>query len=113
MDTWEKIQTLNPEDGYPHFAQTTDDSPFIIIHCSLNGKDVGCIYEKGKDSAMIGVIDNYVTMTPDGKVIVFDGKETLYKIPVLSAQQIKQKAEQMVGDPMLSPEQKEKYHIFR
>ncbi|MBR6159917.1 MAG: toll/interleukin-1 receptor domain-containing protein [Lachnospiraceae bacterium] len=113
MDTWEKILTLNPKDGVIMFAQSADESPYIIFSCIENGNTVGRIYEKGKDSDMIGVINNFVSMAPDGEVIVFDNDQTLYKIPVLSAQQIKQKAEQMVGDPALSPEQKEKYHIFR
>ena len=113
MDTWEKIQTLKKEDGQILFAQTTDESPYIILNCTLNGKTIGCIYEKGRDAEMMGVIENFVTMTPDGEIVVFDDDQTLYKIPVLSAQQIKKKAEQMVDDPALSPEQKEKYHIFR
>ena len=113
MDTWEKILTLKPEDGRIMFAQTTDKSPYIIFSLLQNGDTVGCMYEKGKDSDMIGVIENFVTMADDGQVIVFDDDQTLYKIPLMSAEQIKQKAEQMVEDPELSPAQKEKYHIFR
>ncbi len=113
MDTWEKILTLKPENGTVAYAQTSDECPYFIFQASLEGKKVGCIYEKNGDGEMIGVIDNFVSMAPDGEIIVFDGEETLYKFPLLSPAEIKQKGEQMTGGAELSPEQKEKYHIFR
>ncbi|MCR4658136.1 MAG: TIR domain-containing protein [Lachnospiraceae bacterium] len=113
MDTWENVLTLKPENGVVLTEQTTDDSPYFIFQTYLDSKITGCLYEKEGDGEMIGMIDNFLAMAPDGEVIVYDGQDTLYKFTLLSPEQILQKGVQMIGGADLSPEQKEKYHIFR
>ncbi len=118
MDTWEKVLTLKPENGSPIEAYTTDSIPYYIIGCqsveeNAYGNNIACLYDKGGDGELVAVIDNFIAMAPDGEVIVYDGEETLYKFPLLSPAEIKMKGEQMTGGAELSPEQKEKYHIFR
>ena len=118
MDTWEKVLSLKSENGNVYGAQTTKDCPYFVIWCrkteeSSSGKEIACLYEKGGNGELVGVIDNYVAMTPDAGIVVYDGADTLYKIPLLSVDEIKKKAEQMVGDAAFSESQKEKYHLFR
>ena len=113
MDTWEKIFTVKPENGIPQSVYTTDNSPYIVDVCYLNDKVLGYLYEKDGDGEIIGVINGFIAMADDGDAIVYDDDEHLYKIPILSSEKIKQTAEQIVGDTELTPEQKEKYHIFR
>lgn len=118
MDTWEKVLTLKPENGNPIEAYTNDSIPYYIIGCqsveeNSYGNNIACLYEKGESGELVEVIDNFIAMAPDGEVIVYDGEETLYKFPLLSPAEIKKKGEQMTGGAELTPEQKEKYHIFR
>ncbi len=117
METWQKILTLSAEDGNVYDARTTDSLPYIVVRRKQtgvdgSGSDTAYLYEKGGDGALVGVVPNYVALSTDGEIIAYDGEQTLYKFPLLTAGQVKEKAERLLGDHELTDSQKEQYHLF-
>ena len=117
MDNWHKVLELKPENGNVYGVQTTDDLPYFVVWCRKDStdseeKEIGVIYEKNGSGEPVGIIPNYVALATDGEVITYDGEQTLYKFPLLGVEQIKEKAEQMVGNTEFTESQKEKYHLF-
>ena len=118
MDTWEKVLTLKLENGEPYGAYTTKDCPFFVVWTrstedNRDNVESAVLYEKGGNGDPVGVINNFVALTPDNQIVVYDGEQTLYKFPLLTVEEIIKKAEQMVGNTELTEDQKEKYHLFR
>ena len=58
------------------------------------------------------MIPNFVAATADGKVIVFDGDHTLYRIPLYTVEEIVKKAKNYVGNSKFADKQIEKYHLY-
>ena len=117
MDNWHKVLELKPENGNVYGVQTTDDLPYFVVWCRKDYSDsesgeIGVLYEKNGSGEPVGIIPNYVALASDGEVITYDGEQTLYKFPLLSVDQIMQKAEQMVGNTDFTEQQREKYHLF-
>ncbi len=70
------------------------------------------LYNKEDASEVVAEIPNYVTTTSDGKIIVYDGAHTLYKVPLYTAEDIIASAKEYVGDSKFTDYQKDKYHLF-
>ena len=119
MDTWEKVLSLKLENGEPYGAYTTPDCPFFVVWIRsaeddiTEGVESAVLYEKGGNGDPVGVINNFIALTPDNQIIAYDGEQTLYKFPLLTVEEIIEKAEQMVGNTEFTEDQKEKYHLFR
>ena len=117
MNNWHKELELKVENGNVYGAYTTDDLPYFVIWCrkdvtGSSGIELGVIYEKKGTGEPVGIIPNFVTMSSDGEVIVYDGEQSLYKFPLLSVDQVMKKAVESVGDTALTDRQKEKYHLY-
>ena len=118
MDTWEKVLTLKLENGEPYNVNTTPDCPYYVVRSRFaeddkEGVESAVLYEKGGNGDPVGVIDNFVALTPDNQIVAYDGEQTLYKFPLLTVEEIVEKAEQMVGNTEFTEDQKQKYHLFR
>ena len=70
------------------------------------------LYDKQHPEEIIGEIPNYVTTTSDGEVVVYDGAQNLYKIPLYSSEEILEMAGEYVGDMEFTKYQREKYHLY-
>ena len=118
MDTWENVLTLKLENGEPYGAYTTKDCPFFVVWTrstedNRESVESAVLYEKDGNGETVGVINNFVALTPDNQVVAYDGDQTLYKFPLLTVEEIMEKAKQMVGNTEFTEDQKEKYHLFR
>ena len=117
MDTWQKVLELKAEDGNIYGVQTTDTLPYLVVWCrryaeNRSSLDMAVLYEKGGTGEPVGEVPNFVTLSEDGEVITYDGEQTLYKFPLLSVAQIKERAEKLVGNPDFTERQKKRYHLF-
>ena len=70
------------------------------------------LYKKNGGKEIIGVIPNFVTMTKDGKVIVYDGSYSLYKIPLFTEEQLIKTASERTNGMDFNDYQREMYHLF-
>lgn len=121
MDTWKPVLDLGKITNRVYGVQTTDDLPYFVVWCRESetdsngrsgGADVAYLYDKTGSGGIVGTIPNFVTLASDGEAIVFDGESSLYRFPLLTADEIKTMAEQTVGDADFTQEQKERYHLY-
>ncbi len=121
MDTWDKVLDLSEISNSVYGVQTTDDIPYFIVWCQnsdtvsdgkASGTNMAYLYSKENTREIVGMIPNYVAATEDGKVIVFDGDHTLYKIPLYTVEEIVKKAKNYVGNSKFADKQIEKYHLY-
>lgn len=119
--TWKKSLDLSSISTGVYGVSTREDLPYFIVwyqsgDTNFSGKSTGSsvayLYNKEKANDIVGVIPNYVATARDGKIIVFDGDHTLYKMPLYSIQKVIKKAKSYVKDIELTDRQKEKYHIY-
>ncbi|MCR4605339.1 MAG: TIR domain-containing protein [Eubacterium sp.] len=119
MNTWEKVLDLKSLEGSIYGVQTTDDLDFFIVwaknsesdESGKSGADLAYLYDK-KSREVVGEILDFVTMTPDGQVVSYDGKIGLYKFPLYSASKLVEMAREKVGDEGFTDAQREEYHLY-
>lgn len=121
MDSWEMVLDLSGISNGVYGVQTTADIPYFIVwyqdsdssgNSRGGGANIAYLYGKDGNGEIVGVVPNYVSMAPDGKVIVYDGNDTLYKMPLYSVEEIVEAAKTYVAEMELSEQQKEMYHLF-
>ncbi len=121
MTTWEKVLDLSDINNSVYGVQTSMNIPYFVVWCqngdaSSNGKTSGVnmayLYSKENANEIVGVVPNYVATTSDGKVVVFDGDHTLYKVPLYSVEELMEKAKEYVGSSKFTKEQIETYHLY-
>lgn len=123
MDSWEMVLDLSDISNGVYGVQTTEDIPYFVVWCQDSdssgtagtrggGANIAYLYSKDGSGEMVAVIPNYVGMAPDGKVIVYDGNTTLYKMPLYTVEELVDVAEKYVAEMDLSEQQKENYHLF-
>ena len=119
--TWKKVLDLSDISTGVYGVSTTEELPYFIVWYqsgSINssgkstGSNVAYLYSKKEGGEVVGVIPNYVATAADGKVIVYDGNHTLYKIPLYSTKELIQKAKEYVKGVHLTTKQKEHYHLY-
>ena len=102
-------------------VSTTASLPYFVVWYQdsdakgtgkAGGSNVAYLYDKQHPEEIIGEIPNYVTTTSDGEVVVYDGAQNLYKIPLYSSEEILKMAEDYVGTMEFSKYQREKYHLY-
>ena len=52
------------------------------------GSNVAYLYSKENAGEVVAEIPNYVAATSDGKIVVYDGAHTLYKVPLYTEKEI-------------------------
>lgn len=121
MVTWEKVLDLSDINNSVYGVQTSMNSPYFVVwyqngDAVSNGKTSGLnmayLYSKENTNEIVGVVPNYVASTDDGKVIVYDGNHTLYKVPLYSVEELVEKAKAYVGSSKLTEKQMEEYHLY-
>lgn len=121
METWKKVLDLSEISNSVYGVQTTEDIPYFIVWYQnsdtvsgdkASGSNMAYLYSKENTGEIVGVIPNYVTSTSDGRVVVFDGDHTLYKIPLYTVEKIVNKAKKYVGNIKFTDKQIEKYHLY-
>lgn len=121
MATWEKVLDLSEISNGVYGVDTTANIPYFVVWYQdsdvrssgrASGSNVAYLYDKSNPEEIIGEIPNYVSTTEDGEVIVYDGAQALYKIPLYSSEEILKMAKEYVGGMTFSKYQKEKYHLF-
>lgn len=121
MNTWEKKLDLSDISNGVYGVHTTDDLPYFVVWYQdsekreagkASGLNVAYLYSKEYAGEIVAEIPNYVTTAQDGDVIVYDGANTLYKMPLYSLNTVIRKAKDYVGDSKLTDAQKERYHLF-
>ena len=121
MDSWEMVLDLSEISNGVYGVQTTDDLPYFVVWCQDSdssgntrggGANIAYLYSKDGTGEIVAVIPNYVNMASDGRVIVYDGNDTLYKMPLYSVEESVEAAKKYVAEMELSEQQKESYHLF-
>lgn len=121
MNTWERKLDLSDISNGVYGVHTTDDLPYFVVWYQdsekreagkASGLNVAYLYSKEYEGEIVAEIPNYVTTAQDGDVIVYDGADTLYKMPLYPLNTILQKAKDYVGDTKLTDAQMEMYHLF-
>jgi MTH538 TIR-like domain (DUF1863). len=121
MDTWKRVLDLSEISNSVYGVQTTEDIPYFIVWCQnsdtvtdgkASGSNMAYLYSKENTREIVGMIPNFVAATADGKVIVFDGDHTLYRIPLYTVEEIVKKAKNYVGNSKFADKQIEKYHLY-
>ncbi|HBI60066.1 MAG TPA: hypothetical protein DDY31_02455, partial [Lachnospiraceae bacterium] len=121
MTTWEKVLDLSGISNSVYGVQTSMNSPYFVVwyqngDAVSNGKASGLnmayLYSKENTNEIVGVVPNYVASTSDGKVIVYDGDHTLYKVPLYSVEELVKKARDYVGSSKFTEKQIETYHLY-
>ncbi len=121
MDTWKKVLDLSEISNGVYGVATTPDLPYFVVWYQdsdakstgkAGGSNVGYLYDKHNPDEIIGEIPNYVTTTKDGNVVVYDGAQSLYKIPLYSSEEILKMARSYVSGMEFTDYQREKYHLF-
>lgn len=121
MDSWEKKLDLSDISNGVYGVHTTDELPYFVVWVQdsekretgkASGLNIAYLYSKEYAGEIVAEIPNYVTTAQDGDVIVYDGADTLYKMPLYSLNTVMQKAKEFVGDASLTDVQKEMYHLF-
>lgn len=119
--TWKKVLDLSDISTGVYGVATTEKLPYFVVwyqsgSTASTGKSVGSntayLYSKENPEDIVGVIPNYVATSSDGRVIVYDGNHTLYKIPLYSTKELVQRAKEYVKGISLTEKQKEAYHIY-
>ena len=119
MDTWEKVLDLKKMEGSIYGVQTTDESPYFAVMirqsesdgAGNSGSNMAYLYDK-KSREIVGEIPDFVTMTPDGRVVSFDGKDMLYRFRLYSATELIKMAKDKVGGEKFTDAQREEYHLY-
>lgn len=118
---WKKVLDLSDISTGVYGVSTTKKLPYFVVwyqsgSTASSGKSTGSnvayLYSKKNAGDVVGVIPNYVATAADGKVIVYDGNHTLYKIPLYSTQELVKKAKEYVKGVHLTNRQKERYHLY-
>lgn len=121
MKTWKKVLDLSEISNGVYGVSTTPSLPYFVVWYQdsdakstgkAGGSNVGYLYDKQHPEEIIGEIPNYVTTTKDGSVVVYDGAQSLYKIPLYSSEEILKMAGDYVGGMEFSKYQREKYHLY-
>ena len=121
MATWKKVLDLSEISNGVYGVSTTASLPYFVVWYQdsdakgtgkAGGSNVAYLYDKQHPEEIIGEIPNYVTTTSDGEVVVYDGAQNLYKIPLYSSEEILKMAEDYVGTMEFSKYQREKYHLY-
>lgn len=121
LDTMKQVLDLSEISNGVYGVKTTKDLPYFVVWYQegdtrnsgkASGSNIGYIYAKDGTNDILAEIPNYVGLASDGQVIVFDGKSKLYKTVLYGIDQIKEMAQQRVGDSQFTEEQKEKYHLY-
>ncbi len=121
MENWKKVLDLSLISNGVYGVQTTDSLPYFVVWYQdsdakntgkTKGSNIAYLYNKEDASEVVAEIPNYVTTTSDGKIIVYDGAHTLYKVPLYTAEDIIASAKEYVGDSKFTDYQKDKYHLF-
>ncbi len=121
MDTWEKVLDLSDISNGVYGVHTTEKLPYFVVWYQgsgtretgkASGSNTAYLYSKEHAGEIVAEIPNYVATAGDGDVIVYDGADMLYKMPLYSLDEILQKAKDYVGEAELSDAQKETYHLF-
>ena len=121
MENWKKVLDLSLISNGVYGVQTTDSLPYFVVWYQdsdakstgkTKGSNIAYLYSKTNAGEVVAEIPNYVTTTSDGKIIVYDGAHTLYKVPLYTAEDIIAKAKEYVGDSEFTDYQKDKYHLF-
>ena len=121
MENWKKVLDLSLISNGVYGVQTTDSLPYFVVwyqdsdaksEGKTKGSNTAYIYSKANAGEVVAEIPNYVTTTSDGKIIVYDGAHTLYKVPLYTAEGIIKKAKEYIGGAEFTDYQKDKYHLF-
>ncbi|MBO4395674.1 MAG: toll/interleukin-1 receptor domain-containing protein [Eubacterium sp.] len=121
MDTWEQVLDLSDISSSVYGVQTCQDIPYFVVWCreddssvrgGTGGTNIAYLYEKDGSGEIVGDIPNFVTLSPSGEAVVFDGEDTLYRFPLLTVDEVKSRAFGLVGNDEFTDEQREKYHLF-
>ncbi len=121
METWEKVLDLSSISNGVYGVQTTDSLPYFVVWYQdseakssgkTKGSNVAYLYSKENAGEVVAEIPNYVAATSDGKIVVYDGAHTLYKVPLYTEKEIIKMAKEYVGNSGFKDYQKEKYHLF-
>lgn len=121
METWKKVLDLSEISNGVYGVATTSDLPYFVVWYQdsdakstgkAGGSNIAYLYDKNDTDEIIGEIPNYVTTTNDGNVVVYDGAQSLYKIPLYSSEEILKMARDYVGGMEFTDYQREKYHLF-
>ncbi len=121
MKTWKKVMDLSEISNGVYGVSTTDELPYFVVWYQdsdakstgkAEGSNTAYLYDKKNPEEIIGEIPNYVAATGDGEVVVYDGAENLYKIPLYSSEEILEMAKEFVGEPEFTNYQREKYHLY-
>ena len=121
MDTWKPVLDLSELGNSVFGVMTTNSLPYFVVWCQESetgeserdtGFGTAYLYEKEGDGEIIGVIPGFVSMTPEGKILVYDGAYDLYEVSVLSTGELVKMAEHTLGDRQLTEAQRKRYHLF-
>lgn len=121
METWEKVLDLSSISNGVYGVQTTDSLPYFVVWYQdseakssgkTKGSNVAYLYSKENAGEVVAEIPNYVAATSDGKIVVYDGAHTLYKVPLYTEKEIIKMAKEYIGNSGFKDYQKEKYHLF-
>lgn len=121
LDTMKQVLDLSEISNGVYGVQTVKGLPYFVVWCQegdaqnsekTSGSNIGYLYAKNGTGEILAEIPNFVALARDGKAIVFDGKQTLFKIALRTTQEIKSLAEYQVGETTLTDWQKEKYHMY-
>ncbi len=121
MRSWKKVLDISEISNGVYGVETTDEIPYFVVWYQdseakstgkASGSNIAYLYDKKNPEEVVAEIPNYVTTTDDGSVVVYDGAQKLYKVPLYTAADIVKKAKEYVGDAEFSEYQKEQYHIY-
>lgn len=121
MDSWKKVLDLSLISNGVYGVQTTDSLPYFVVWYQdsdaknkgkTKGTNIAYLYNKTNAGEVVAEIPNYVTTTSDGKIVVYDGAHTLYKVPLYTAEDIIKKAKEYTKNSKFTDYQKDKYHLF-
>ena len=98
MDSWQVVLHPSGEDSLIYGIQTTEKSPYFVVWCQrTGGENFAELYLKAAAEEIVGVIPNFVSMTTDGQMVVYDGVGKLYKFPLMSEQELIDRARSTVS----------------
>ena len=121
MNTWKPVLELSELGNSVYGVMTTASLPYFAVWCQgsdtsgsehASGSGTVYLYEKDGGGEIVGEVPNFVSMTPEGKLVVYDGEYDLYELSLLSAEELKAQAERKVGSRTFSEAQRERYHLF-
>ena len=109
-NTGEVILKIPDADTMYNFNAPKGQPYFTALYLSDNGETRLDIYKKDELSSPIAKIKGGLGMNHEGKVLIYDGSETVYSVPFLTIEETYEKGKNFLENQTLTNEQKVQYH---